>query len=189
MNSGTYISSLKEAKGMAVQTRSLKTLSNDEVWLNIGATASGTYQLNFSEFENFAGTDIYLIDHYTNTTQNIKQNDKYAFSVDKDNVATKGSTRFSVVFNRIIEPVYTSNMIKMYPNPANKQVTFELPQTADNTITYSIKVTDIAGKVVVQQKVNGGTQQLSVDKLVLGTYIVEVIDSKGNRTTEKLIKN
>jgi len=189
MNSGTYISSLKATKGMVVQTRDLKTLSNDEVWLNIGATESGTYQLNFSDFENFGIAEIFLKDHYTNTTQNIKQNDTYAFSVDKNNAATKGSTRFSVVFNRTTNPVYVTNMIKMYPNPANKKVTFELPQTADNTISYSIKVTDLAGKVVMQQKVNGGTHQLTIDKLTTGTYFVEVIDSKGNRTTEKLIKN
>jgi len=188
MNSGTYISSLKATKVMAVQTRDLRTLSNDEVWLNIGATESGTYQLNFSEFENFGVAEIFLKDHYTNTTQNIKQNDTYEFSVDKDNAATKGSARFSVVFNRTTNPVYVTNMIKMYPNPANKQVTFELPQTADNTISYSIKVTDIAGKVVMQQKANGGTHQLTIDKLTTGTYFVEVIDSKGNRTTEKLIK-
>ncbi len=189
MNTGTYISSLKATKGMAVQTRDLKTLSNDEVWLNIGATESGTYQLNFSEFENFGVAEIFLKDHYTNTTQNIKQNDTYEFNVDKDNAATKGSARFSVVFNRTTNPVYVTNMIKMYPNPANKQVTFELPQTADNTISYSIKVTDLAGKVVMQQKANGGTHQLTIDKLTTGTYFVEVIDSKGKRTTDKLIKN
>ncbi|MCZ2224920.1 MAG: DUF1565 domain-containing protein [Chitinophagales bacterium] len=189
INSGTFISSLKADKRMAVQTRSLKTLSNDEVWLNIGATASGTYQLNFSEFENFAGTEIYLTDHYTNTTINVKQYNNYVFGVDKNNAATKGSSRFSLTFSRTFDNVYLNSTIKMYPNPARKQVTLELPQLADNTISYSIKITDIAGKVIMQQKVNGGTQQLSVDKLVTGTYIVEVIDSKGNRTTEKLIKN
>ncbi|MCZ2222535.1 MAG: T9SS type A sorting domain-containing protein, partial [Chitinophagales bacterium] len=189
MNSGTYISSLKGGKEMVVQTRDLRTLSNDEVWLNIGATASGTYQLSFSEFENFGGTEIILKDHYTGTEQNIKQNDKYEFSVDKDNAATKGSTRFSVVFNRTVNPEYVSNIIKLYPNPASKQVTLELPQVADNSIVYNVRVTDIAGKVVMQQKVNAGTHQLTIDRLTTGTYFVEIIDSKGNRTTEKLVKN
>ena len=75
----------------------------------------------------------------------------------------------------------------MYPNPANKQITFLLPQSAD--ISYNIKVTDMAGKIVLQHKAAGGTEQMSIDKLTTGTYIVEIIDSKGNRTTEKLIKN
>ncbi|MCW5905836.1 MAG: T9SS type A sorting domain-containing protein, partial [Chitinophagaceae bacterium] len=105
------------------------------------------------------------------------------------NAATKGSARFSVMFNRKIQPEYVNNMIKMYPNPANKQVTLQLPQTADNNIVYSIKVTDLAGKIVMQQKANGGTHQLTIDRLTTGTYFVEIIDNKGNRTTEKLIKN
>jgi len=188
MNNGTYISSLKANKEMVVQTRDLKTLSNDEVWLNIGATESGTYQLSFNEFENFGVAEIFLKDHYTNTTQNIKQNDKYEFSVEKNNAATKGSARFSVVFNRTINPVYVNNTIKMYPNPACNQVTFELPQTAGNTITYNIKVTDIAGKVIIQQKTSNTTEQLNVQKLSKGIYVVEITDSNGRRTTEKLIK-
>jgi len=188
MNSGTYISSLKSTKGMVVQTRNLTTLKQDEVWLNIGATASGTYQLNFSDFDNFANTDIYLTDHYTNTTQNIRENAVYEFSIDKDNAATKGVARFSISFNRTIQPEYVSNVIKLYPNPANKQVTIELPQTADNTITYQIKVTDIAGKIVMEQKQLSGTHQLSLDKLTTGTYLIEITDSKGIKTTEKLVK-
>ncbi|MBX2931101.1 MAG: T9SS type A sorting domain-containing protein [Chitinophagaceae bacterium] len=188
MNSGTYISSLKDTKGMVVQTRNLTTLKQDEVWLNIGATASGTYQLNFSNFDNFANTDIYLTDHYTNTTQNIRENAVYEFSIDKDNVATKGVARFSISFNRTIQPEYVSNVIKLYPNPANKQVTIELPQTVDNNITYNIKVTDLAGKIIIQKRATDKTEKLNVNRLTAGTYIVEVIDNKGNRMVEKLVK-
>ncbi|MCZ2299372.1 MAG: DUF1565 domain-containing protein [Chitinophagales bacterium] len=186
INSGTFINSIKANKGMAIQTRDIKLLSTDEVWLNIGATQSGNYTLNFSEFENFAVANIYLVDHLANTIQNIKDNPEYVFSVDVNTAATKGATRFSIVFNRGEQPIVYNN-IKMYPNPANKQVTLLLPQSADNN--YTIKVTDMAGKIVLQQKAMGGTEQLSVDKLTTGTYIVEIIDSKGNRTTEKLIKN
>ena len=187
MNSGTYITSLKGNQPMVVQTRALNTLSTDEVWLNIGATQSGNYAFNFSDYENFAGTEIYLVDHLAKTTQNIKENATYVFSVDVNNAATKGSERFSLVFNRNVKPSVVYNTIKMYPNPANKQITFLLPQSAD--ISYSIKVTDMAGKIVLQHKAAGGTEQMSIDKLTTGTYIVEIIDSKGNRTTEKLIKN
>jgi len=185
MNSGTSISSLKANHKMVVQTRDLNTLSNDEVWLNVDATESGNYQLNFSNFENFAGTTIFLKDNYTNTIQDVKQNSTYSFTIDKDNAATFGSTRFSIVYNRTMNPVYVNNIIKMYPNPANKNIAIELPQI--NNI-YTIKVTDIVGKVVMQVKLNGGTQHVGLDKLTAGTYIVEVTDNNGNRTTEKLLK-
>ena len=189
INSGSnYITSLKGNKGMAVQTRNLQTLTTDTVWLNVVSTQSATYKLNFSEFENFATADIYLIDHFTNTIQNVKQNTMYEFSVDKDNAATKGTQRFSVVFSKKQLPELTLNRnIKLYPNPANKQVSIQLPQSTD--ISYNIKVTDMAGKIVLQQKATSSTEQLNISKLSKGTYIVEIIDSKGSRTTEKLVKN
>lgn len=185
MNYNTFIASLKGNTPTAVQTRNINTLNSDEVWLNIGATNSGNYKLNFNEFDYFTASNIYLIDHLANTIQDVKQNPEYVFSVDVSNAATKGANRFSIVFNRGEQPI-VYNSIKMYPNPANKQVTILLPQNIDNH--YSIKVTDITGKIVLQQKATAGTEQLNIDKLMVGTYIVEILDSKGNRTTEKLIK-
>ena len=188
MNYGTYITSLKGSTHTAVQTRSLSTLSNDEVWLNVGATQSGNYSLRFSQYEDFAGADIYLIDHLAKVTQDIKANPEYVFSVDVNNAATKGSERFSVVFTkRSTEPTIAYNNIKMYPNPANTQVTLLLPQSTDN-MSYQIKVTDMSGKVVMQYKANAGTSQMNIGRLTAGTYLVEVTDSKGNRSTEKLVK-
>ena len=188
INSGShFITSLKGLKGMVVQTRNLQTLSTDTVKLNVACTQSGNYKLAFTEFEDFISSDIFLIDHFLHTIQNVKQLSLYEFEVDKDKPETKGANRFSLVFNRNIQPDIVNFSIKMYPNPANKQVTLLLPQSAD--ISYSIKVTDMAGKIVLQHKAAGGTEQMSIDKLTTGTYIVEIIDSKGNRATEKLIKN
>jgi predicted transcriptional regulator len=187
INSGIAISSLKENKPMVVQTRDLATLNNDEVWLNVSANESGFYQLNFTEFDKFVGTDIFLKDHYTNAMQDVKQNATYSFLIDKDIAATKGATRFSIVFNRNIQAEYVNNNIKMYPNPASKNVTIELPQN-NGVGNYHINVTDIAGKVVMQVKANGGTQQLNIEQLMTGTYLLEIIDSNGKRTIEKLVK-
>ncbi|MCZ2222370.1 MAG: T9SS type A sorting domain-containing protein, partial [Chitinophagales bacterium] len=191
MNSGTnYITSLKGNKGMVIQTRKLQTLAVDTVWLNVASTISGTYKLAFNEFDNFLGTEIFLIDNYTNTLHDIKTNPEYEFTVDKDNAATKGIGRFGIVFNRQFNPELTLNStIKMFPNPSNKLVTIQLPQSADNSVNYNIKVSDIAGKVVMQFRTTNTTEQFDVQKLSKGIYVVEIIDSKGNRTTEKLVKN
>lgn len=190
MNSGTnYITSLKGNKGMVIQTRKLQTLSSDTVWLNVASTISGTYKLSFNEFDNFLGTEIFLIDNYTNTLQDIKANSEYEFTVDKDNATTKGIGRFGIVFNKQFNPELTLNSaIKMFPNPSNKLVTIQFPQLADNSISYNIKVSDIVGKEVMQLRTTNTTEQLDVQKLSKGIYVVEIIDSKGKRTTEKLIK-
>jgi len=189
MNSGTYISSLKGATFTAVQSRSLQSLSHDEVWLNIGASQSGSYQLSFSDYEDFTAANIYLIDHLTNTTQNIKENATYMFSVDANNAASKGATRFSIVFNRTASNEVVYNQIKMYPNPADKQVSLLLPQGIDNGVNYQIKLTDITGKIVMQRQATGGKEVIDIAALTAGIYIVEITDSKGKRVTEKLVKN
>ena len=189
MNSGTYISSLKGTTFTAVQSRSLQSLSHDEVWLNIGATQSGSYKLSFSDYEDFTAANIYLIDHLTNTTQNIKENATYMFSVDANNAASKGATRFSIVFNRTASNEVVYNQIKMYPNPADKQVSLLLPQGIDNGVNYQIKLTDITGKIVMQRQATGGKEVIDIAALTAGIYIVEITDSKGKRVTEKLVKN
>ncbi|MBW7953057.1 MAG: T9SS type A sorting domain-containing protein, partial [Chitinophagaceae bacterium] len=189
MNSGTYITSLKNNQHLVVQTRALNTLSSDEVGLNIGATQSGNYKFDFSDYEKFINTDIYLIDHLANVTQDVKQQPEYVFSVDVNNNATKGSARFSIVFNKKIQPEIVYNNINLYPNPANKQVTLILPQSADNSINYNIKVTDIAGKTILQQFATGGSNQMNIEKLIAGVYMIEITDNKNNRITKKLVKN
>jgi hypothetical protein len=40
----------------------------------------------------------------------------------------------------------------------------------------------------MEQVVTGSVQTLQVGKLAGGVYVVELIDSKGNRTTDKLVK-
>lgn len=185
INSGTFISSLKNNTSIAVHSRLLSTLTKDEVWLNIGATQSGNYTLNFSEFNEFTDADIYLIDHLTNTTQNIKQNASYNFSVDVNHIATKGSNRFSLVFTKkIVEPTIVYNNIKIYPNPANSTANLLLPENS----SYTITILDLYGKNIKQIHSKGGVCKINVSLLSAGTYVLEILDDKGKKTVEKLIK-
>ncbi|HNJ58794.1 MAG TPA: T9SS type A sorting domain-containing protein, partial [Chitinophagaceae bacterium] len=189
INTGTFIATIKNNTQLAVHSRALNNLISDEVWLNIGATQTGNYTLHFSDYQTLEDADIFLEDHYLNTKQNIKLNDNYSFSVDVNNAATKGSARFSLVFIRTAPSEVVYNQIKMYPNPADKQVSLLLPKGIDNGINYQIKLTDITGKIVIQRKAKGGKEVIDIASLTAGIYIVEITDSKGKRVTEKLVKN
>jgi hypothetical protein len=89
-----------------------------------------------------------------------------------------------LVFSNKVDPVLVQG-IKMYPNPANREVTVQLPNTTE---TYTVRISNVSGKVVMEQVVTGSVQTLQVGKLAGGVYVVELIDSKGNRTTDKLVK-
>jgi hypothetical protein len=185
-NNNIYLASNKAGKNMSIQTRSLSAVNDDEVGLSFDVANSGNYMLNFSEYENSSINNIYLVDKLTGFKHDVKQNSTYIFSVDKNNAHSYGSNRFSLVF-KAINPSLTISNIKLFPNPATKQVTLQLPATqADET--YTIRITDISGKIQLQQKVVAGVQHLSINSLAKGNYVVEVIDSKGNRAVEKLVK-
>ena len=183
MNAGSqYLNSLKGNKAMAVQTRSLQTLTTDTVALNVKSSQSGTYKLNFSEYENFGAT-IYLIDSYTKTIHDVKASATYSFTIDKNNAATQ-SNRFALVFSKAIAPTVITG-IKVYPNPADKQITVQLPTTTDK---YTVTISDIAGKKVYQNQLSSGTQSINIAKFTKGNYVIEITDAKGNRAVEKLVK-
>ncbi len=75
---------------------------SSEVKLDVSDALSGGYQLSFSEFESFpAGVKISLLDKISNTTQDIRANSSYSFSVDQNNASTFGSDRFVLQFSYV----------------------------------------------------------------------------------------
>lgn len=187
MNSGTnFITALKDDKGMVIQHRSDKNLQDDEVKLNVVSTVNGTYKLTFSHYEELQQyTTIFLKDNYTGTTQNIHLlKEGYEFTTDRTKPETSGAGRFSLIFSNKAEPAIAKE-IKLYPNPAKNTVSLQLPA---NQESYTVKVTNISGKVVLQQVIAGVNNTLQLHKLATGTYFVELIDKQGNRTTQKLVK-
>jgi hypothetical protein len=183
-SSNAYLGSRKADKTLSIQTRSLSSVREDEISLAFEVANSGTYTLNFSEYEQSSIGSIYLVDKLTGTKQDVKQNSSYSFSVDKNNAQSFGAGRFVLVFSNKVDPVLVQG-IKMYPNPANREVTVQLPNTTE---TYTVRISNVSGKVVMEQVVTGSVQTLQVGKLAGGVYVVELIDSKGNRTTDKLVK-
>lgn len=192
MNSGTnYITSLKENKGMAVQYRDEKNLKDDEVFLNVVSTVDGTFKLKLSGYESLQqSASIFLKDNLIGSLTNINNidNDGYTFITDRSNPQTTGAERFSLVFKGINPTITNISKIKLFPNPANKQLIIQLPNTQLD-IVYTLRVIDILGKIQLQQKLIGGVHYLNINNLSIGNYVVEIIDNNGRKTTEKLIKN
>jgi hypothetical protein len=65
----------------------------------------------------------------------------------------------------------SAGKIVAYPNPANDRIAFLLPDTW-NSATYSIQITDMAGRVVLQKNCSGNNPQLSVADVAPGFYTV-----------------
>ncbi|SFP56524.1 S8 family serine peptidase [Parafilimonas terrae] len=83
----------------------------------------------------------------------------------------------------------TGNGIKLSPNPAINSTNISLNGYTGNV---TILVSDMKGKVLQQKKVQlqsakSGLQSFDVSAYAAGTYLVTVIDEKGNKHTQKLI--
>ena len=75
-----------------------------------------------------------------------------------------------------------SAAIRIMPNPANEQVTIE----SNGEVLW--KITDIAGRIVLQGTVQAGSQSVNVSTLSSGIYMVRLQTGESEKTV-KLIKN
>jgi hypothetical protein len=72
----------------------------------------------------------------------------------------------------------------MYPNPANQQVRFSnLPQTG------VLNMTDISGRVVHSEQLNGATFNLDTSSLPQGYYIVSILTPSGSAQLKLIIQH
>lgn len=67
------------------------------VHLEVSDVTSGTYKLSFSDYQTLSSsTRIELMDSFTKTVINVRENSEYFFTVDQGNAATYGRDRFTV---------------------------------------------------------------------------------------------
>lgn len=80
--------------------------------------------------------------------------------------------------------IFTPSKFKVYPSPANNFVTI----TAESTDAYSLKITDLSGKVMMSSELSGMDNTVDVSNYASGIYLFEI--KSGNRTdTIKVVKN
>jgi Secretion system C-terminal sorting domain len=75
----------------------------------------------------------------------------------------------------------TSSQMKVYPNPSNGIFTVE------NSIPGLIVVTDVAGRVVTEEKVNGGVNTLDLSSQSEGCYFMTMRFEDGTVVTERIL--
>ena len=129
------------------------------------------------EGDALEGTDIFLIDTFTNEVTNIT-NGAYHFEASSGTYNARFILQF-VARNQGVENASTSEFV-MYPNPASDQLIL----TSVNGLINTISIFDSFGKVIVQENSNLETTQIiNVSNFRSGIYFVEI----NNIETKKLI--
>ena len=89
-------------------------------------------------------------------------------------------------------PVVTVNVkteenyfISMYPNPANETVKIQFAH--GYKMPDIITITDITGKILMQEKANNGGNIINISALKNGIYFCKIADKNAVVRTEKLV--
>ena len=85
--------------------------------------------------------------------------------------------------NTVFDPV----SVKVFPNPTSGNFTIGFP-LLENGNDFTVKVTDLTGKIVMEQKIGQGVwqEEFNIENLSAGIYLVHIL-SGDFRQTEKLI--
>lgn len=82
---------------------------------------------------------------------------------------------------------FSTNLnFKLYPNPSNNNFTIQYEENITKIFQYII--VDLTGRIVKKGNSNFG-EQINVEELNSGNYIIQIEIENGEKFTEKLIKN
>jgi len=172
----------------------MNTKSMDAKVIPLGAsvTEAGTYDLNFNQVDGFdANINIYLKDNYSNTITDLRQNSKYAFTVDSKPESTMDGRLELIFVNKTssIESVLAGRKANMnvYPNPAVDVLNVEI--TNANFKQSEVSIFSVSGVEVMNNNMMGNKKSLDIQKLSSGVYFVRVSNMEtGFVNTVKFVK-
>ena len=133
----------------------------------------------YNQFANLPeNSQLYLEDHYLETSTLLSNDEVYNFSVDTSIAESMANDRFSIRFDveTLSQTEFTENMFSIYPNPVDELLNLSI--STDLAIdSGSVEVYDVLGRKMIQREVsfaNGNTQQIDVSELNAGIYIVQM---------------
>lgn len=176
----TALNSIVNNEEFAVQGRSLPFEATDVVPLAFKAANAGNYSIAIDHVDGlFTGgaQAIYLKDNLTNTYHNLAT--AYSFA----SVAGSFNTRFEIVYQgSLSNPVFTANTVVIYSQNDGFVV------NSGSSIMASIRVFDIRGRLVEEQKGINATQATIRGGLANQVLLVQITSEEGAVVTKKVIK-
>lgn len=160
------------------------------IQLGMEKTENRTYTMKFDGFDLLDFT-IELKDKYTGKSTHVNGIKSFKFDINND-ISSKANNRFSLVFNKKstgFEDINSSKQLILYPNPAQDVINLSLLTANMQECEYTIS--NQIGQVVNEGKLNFSadqTQQLNIENLAAGMYLIHVNGKSGLHQVLKFIK-
>lgn len=206
-----YKLSLKDTCGI----ESLQSAYHKTIHLTINAGMGGAWNLIWNHYEGFSfGTyNIYrgtALNNVSLLTSIASTNNSYTdlapppgtvyyqievMSPLSCNPTAKTMANYSSSRSNIVNAVATdvkgyletAESIQVMPNPFNDELIINIGKV--NSKNYTLLLTDVLGKVIINKVDNNPVQQFKLSDLSAGVYYLTIVDENNNRYTKKLLKN
>ncbi|HVX00304.1 MAG TPA: T9SS type A sorting domain-containing protein [Candidatus Babeliaceae bacterium] len=103
------------------------------------------------------------------------------YSTTETFIVSKGDEGKSVN-NEGIASHLNTNDIKIYPNPADNNITVSYPE---NSGIEKILLFDVTGKLISTNKAQGNNATINLEDLASGVYFIRLLDPNGNTVVNK----
>ena len=87
----------------------------------------------------------------------------------------------------LADEMLIDNSFILYPNPFNEKITLNFSN--NNDIEYKLTLYNSQGDLVLQELTSTNKIEIDTPNLSLGMYLLKLSDSKGQFTTQKIIKH
>jgi hypothetical protein len=179
---GLNLATSQGGRQLSIDGQAMLGTTQRVVRLAVGVPVAGTYTFTVNQLQNFSGVPVYLRDLQTGAMVDLGQQPSYQFTVAT--AAALNTTRFELVFSpqQVLAtvPVALAQQVAVYPNPARKQATIELPTSLIRQPVTATLV-DALGRVVRQQVLPASLapQQLPLVDVAPGVYSLRLTTELG----------
>ncbi|MFN3753736.1 fibronectin type III domain-containing protein [Flavobacterium sp.] len=181
-NAITLYTPQEEVK-LSIQGRALPFNESDVIPIGYKSTAANTYVIKLSNFDGlFDAQYIYLEDTVLNVIHDLKAGN-YSFTTEAGTFDDRFKIRFTTNALGVDHPSLTSNQVVIYKNDDHNFVilTGTVPME-------SVKVFDVRGRLLVEQKGINATQTTVSGGLANQVLLIQITSTEGVVVTKKVIR-
>jgi len=173
--------SISGADNYSIQGRALPFNDSDVIPLGYKTTVANTFTIALENFDGlFDGQNIYLIDHVSNTTTNLKDAN-YTFTSGIGTFNDRFEIRFTASVLGTDTAVFNENSVAIVTN--NKQVGVRSSKTIESVVVF-----DLLGRTIfARDKINAQTFKTTPLTSTEQVMIVKVTLDGGYEITRKVI--
>jgi hypothetical protein len=174
---------LQDDKKLSIQGRALPFNEADVIPIGYKSTEAGSYQIKLSHFDGlFDYQKVYLEDLTLNVVHDLSIND-YSFATE----AGTFDSRFNIIFANgtlgVDNPELTANQVVIYKNNDNHFVI-----STGDILMASVKVFDIRGRLLVEQKEINAVQTTVSGGLANEVLLIQITTIDGVVVTKKVVR-